>query len=125
MKFLSTNRQLRNTDYDSRSNPYLFYFIEPVLVNFADTNTSLEVLNSSNNRDDSSSSTFPLRPRPIKSYPHSFSHLTSSTYNLLSTTNSSKSTPNDDDTASITIPITSKYAMIYLFLEISRIISVV
>ena len=99
-------------------NPCLFSFIEPALVNFSDTNTSLEVLNSSNNRDDNSSSTFPLRPRPIKSYPHSFSHLTSSTYNLLSSTNSSKSALNDDDSTSITIPITSKYAKIYLSLEI-------
>ncbi|CAF1617731.1 unnamed protein product [Adineta ricciae] len=84
---------------------------EPALVNFSDTNTSLEVLNSSNNRDDNSSSTFPLRPRPIKSYPHSFSHLSSSTYNLLSSANSSKSTPNDDDSTSITIPITKSLSV--------------
>ncbi|UJR15375.1 hypothetical protein I4U23_002323 [Adineta vaga] len=78
---------------------------EPVLVNFADASTSIDAINSAN-RDDKTSATFPLRPRPIKSYPHSFSNLTNATYNLLPTNTPSKLALTDDESSSVTIPIT-------------------
>lgn len=80
-------------------------FAEAVLVNFTEMSGSIGTANGTNGREDSSSSTFPLRPRPIKTFPHSFPHLTSSTFNPPPNGSSSKSTGTDDDGSTFIIPI--------------------